>query len=207
MASLLSSPHPLCPVVCIFRYGLLVFSGMDPFDCSDTVLPLYEAALAPVGMGEMFSCERLMGIPAGGPGFKASGRSPLMCAVEGTGGLLPAAGFNAAGTSLWLTSSKSSSSDWFHSSSLKSESLLCLSSGRRVSSGVLMLKAGDLLVPGGSAAWSGDTGKAGGCSSEGVVGYGGIALESGAGTTSSGSLDFRSTMFGGAGAGSMQSMW
>jgi hypothetical protein len=73
---------------------------MDPFDCSDTVLPLYEAALAPVGMGEMFSCERLMGIPAGGPGFKASGRSPLMCAVEGTGGLLPAAGFNAAGTSL-----------------------------------------------------------------------------------------------------------
>jgi hypothetical protein len=109
---LVSPPQLLCPVCCDLRYGLFVCSGIDPFDCSETLLMApYEAELAPVGMGEMFSMERLMGIPAGGPGRKASGKVLFVM------GAFPPAGFNAAGTSLALTSSKSSSSDRSHSSS------------------------------------------------------------------------------------------
>jgi hypothetical protein len=181
---------------------LFVCSGIDAPDCSETVLVApYEAELAPVGMGEMFSSDRLMGTPAGGPALKASGR---LSVVMGT---FPPAGFKASGTSLALTSSKSSSSpssssDLFHSSSLKSESSSCVLFCAFASSNVLKLKAGDLLRSGeyGASAALG-AGTSGGCSSKGVVGYGGFALDSGAGTSPDWDCgsSFRSTIVAGGG--------
>lgn len=146
----------------------------------------------------MFSVDLLMGTPGGGPGLSASGRPSVTLVVLGTGGILPPAGFKAAGTWGGSTSSNSSSV-WFHSSSLRSESSSCASFGGSVFTGVLKLKAGDLLGFGGFIALSGVEGSTGGYSSEGVVGYGGFALESGAGTRPSCSSGFRSTMLGNVG--------